>query len=265
MPQPVATFLSLSLSLKTALAECLDNPTPKTVHWLRATIRRIQATIDLLIDTADLPTLPKRSKRFSESLRRVRRATGKVRDLDAHGELLTDYKATMGADDLTKHLEATRNIKVQQLQNRIRKDQQDIYRNLDKLETTLASANSLNLSGGILIHLATSSLVPALRGLDPNDDDDLHSIRKACKTARYIAEIGAESSKAASGLAKRLQKYQKIIGAWHDHLVLCDESRESLPNDSPLTAKLHAKTGSLRRHAESKAVGIMTIKRSVSV
>jgi len=265
MPHPVATFLRLSLALKTAMAECLAQPTPKTVHRLRATIRRIKATLDLLVDTADLPTLPKRSKQFRRSLRQVRRAAGAVRDLDAHSELLADYKTTAGAEDLTKHLEAARSGKVQQLQHSIRKEQVDIYRNLEKLETTLASATSLNLSGGILVHLATSSLAPALRGLDPNDDDDLHSVRKACKTARYIAEIGAESSKAASELTKRLQKLQRIIGVWHDHLVLCGESQESLPNDSPLTETLHAKTRTLRREAELKAVRVTTRKASTPI
>lgn len=262
MPQPVTAFLRHSQALKTAMAQCLDDPTAKAVHWLRSSTRRLEATLLLLVATADLPTLPKRSKKFSQSLRRVRRAASKVRDLDAHNELLTDYKATTGTEDLTKHLEARRSAKVQKLRQKIREDQHAIDSNLDKLEITLASASSLNLSGEILVHLATSSLVPTLRGLNPNDDDDLHAIRKACKTARYIAEIGSESSKAAVGLEKRLHNLLKIIGAWHDHLVLRDEAQESLPSDSPLTETLRAKAASLRSLAESTATRLLTTNAS---
>jgi CHAD domain-containing protein len=265
MPQPVTTFLRHSLALKAAMAECLDKPTPKTVHGLRSTTRRIEATIELLVNTADLPTLPKRSKRFSRSLRRIRRTAGGVRDLDVHSELLATYKTIGDAEDMGKEINAAREDKVKKLQQQILKDEPDIHRALDKIEAVLALAADLNLSGGGLAHIAQAALAPALRGLDPTDDDDLHSIRKACKTARYIAEIGSEASKVASGLAKRYNKIQQTIGDWHDYHMLLNEAHAALPNDSPLTEKLHAKTGSLRRQAESKAVGIMKIKRSGSV
>jgi CHAD domain-containing protein len=262
MPQPVTTFLRHSLALKAAMAECLDKPTPKAVHWFRACTRRIEATLQLLIDTADVPSLPKRSKRLRQSLRRIRRAASGVRDLDVHSELLATYKTIRHAGDMEKKLSAARENKVKKLQQHILKDQRDIHRALDRIETILAPAADLNLSGGSLVHAAQTSLAPALRGLDPKDDEDLHTIRKACKTARYIAEIGSETSKAASSLAKRLRNIQQTTGAWHDCLTLLNEAQNALPNDSPLTQKLHAKAGSLRRQAESKAGHLLAIKVS---
>lgn len=262
MPQPVATFYRHSLSLKTAMAECLANPTPKSVHWLRATIRRIEATLDLLIDTADLPTLPKQSKQFRRSLRKIRRAAGAVRDLDVHCELLATYKTIKDATVLEKDLSTIRNRKEKKLQQRIQADARDILAMLDKLDPILAPAAELDLSGGSLAQAAKTSLSPALRGLDPRDDDDLHSIRKAGKSARYIAEIGSKVSKEAATLATRLIDLQKTIGAWHDHLLLLNQAETALPTDSPLTEKLHAKTATLRRQAESKAVRVATRKTS---
>ncbi len=253
MPQPVATFLRHSLALRAAMAECLDKPTPKAIHWLRSSTRRVEATLELLVNTADLPALPKRSKRLSRSLRRIRRTAGSVRDLDVHRELLAIYQTLSDADEMEKKLGAARESKVKKLQHLIRRDKHDIRRNLDKLGPILATAADLNLSGGSLAHIAQTSLAPALRGLDPKDDDDLHSIRKACKTARYIAEIGGETSKAASSLAKRLIGVQQTTGAWHDYHTLLNEAQTALPNGSPLTEKLHAKTRSLRHQAESKA------------
>jgi CHAD domain-containing protein len=264
MPQPVATFLRHSLSLKTAMAECLNKPTPKIVHRLRATIRRIEATLDLLIDTADLPTLPRQSKQLRRSLRQVRRAAGTVRDLDVHCELLATYKTISDASALEKDLVAVRRRKEKKLQQNIKRDTRDIFKMLDKLEPTLAPAAELDLSGGSLAHAARTLLAPALIGLDPSDDEDLHSIRKAGKSARYIAEIGNKVSKEAATLAKRLIDLQQTIGAWHDHLLLLNEAETALPTDSPLTEKLHAKATTLRMQAALKAVRVTARKASPS-
>ncbi len=237
MPQPVAAFLRHSLALKAAMAECLDKPTPKAIQWLRSSTRRLEATLELLVNAADLPALPKRSKRLSRSLRGIRRTAGSVRDLDVHRELLAIYKTLSDADEMEKELSATRKSQVKKLQQLLRRDGHEIRRNLDKLEPILATAADLDLSGGSLAHVAQTTLAPALRGLDPKDDEDLHSIRKACKTARYIAEIGGETSKAASSLAKRLHNVQQTAGAWHDYLLLLNQAHASLPNGSPLTEK----------------------------
>lgn len=255
MPQPVTTFLRHSLLLKAALAECLDDPKPKPVHQLRSSSRRIEATLQLLITTADLPSVPKKAKALRQSLSKIRRASGKVRDIDAHRDLLATYKTITDAARMEKAFNATRKTKAQKLQRRIFEDQQDLLRALEKLETTLAPVVDLNLSGGDLAHAARSWLTASLLGLhlDPEDNNDLHSIRKACKTARYIAEIGSQTSKAASKLAARLEDIQQTTGAWRDSLLLLDEAHTILRNNSPLIEKIQRKAQRLRIHAVSKA------------
>ena len=255
MPQPVTTFLRHSLLLKAAMVECLHEPKPKPVHQLRSSTRRIEATLELLINTADLPSVPKKAKALRQSLGKIRRASGKVRDIDAHRDLLATYKTIADAAHMEKAFNAARKTKAQKLQRRILEDQQDVLHALEKLEKTLAPVVDLNLSGGDLAHAARSWLTTALRGLhlDLADNDDLHSIRKACKTARYIAEIGSQSSKAASKLAARLEDIQQTTGAWHDSLLLLDEAHTILRNDSPLIEKIQRKAQQLRLHAESKA------------
>jgi CHAD domain-containing protein len=253
MPQPVITFLRHSLMLKTKMAECLNEPKPKAVHQLRSSARRIEATLELLIATADLPSVPKRSKELRRSLRKLRRASGKVRDIDVHRSLLAAYKTIADAALMDKFLNAARKTKVRKLQRRIVEDQEDILRALDELETTIASVADVNLSGGNLVQAAQSWLATAVRGLNLEHDDDLHSIRKACKTARYIAEIGSQTSKAAAKLAARLEDVQQTTGAWHDCLLLLDEANAVVRNDSPLIEKIQTKTRRLRLQAESKA------------
>jgi CHAD domain-containing protein len=253
MPQPVTIFLRRSLTLKAALTECLDEPRPKAVHQLRSSIRRIEAIFELLISIADLPSIPKRSRELRRSLRKLRRAASKVRDIDVHRDLLTSYKTIADAVQMDKSLNAARKRKAQKLQRRIAKDQQDILRALDRLETTLATAVDLDVSGGNLARAARSSLANAVRGLNLEHDGDLHSIRKACKTARYIAEIGSPVSKAASKLAARFDDVQQTTGSWHDCLLLLDKAHTILPNDSPFIEKIQTKARRLRLQAESKA------------
>jgi CHAD domain-containing protein len=257
MPQPVITFLHYSLILKAAMADCLDDPKPEAVHRLRSSNRRLEAVLEVLTPSVDLPTLPKRSRAFKRSVRGIRRIAGDVRDLDVHVELLDTYQAISGTTELETELKALRKRKVKKLQRQILADEDVIRHSLDRLEVTFAGLKDLNLSGGRLTHVARSWLAPAVRGLDPHEDDDLHLIRKACKTARYIAEIGSEASKAAAKFAKRMEDVQQTTGTWHDCLLLLNQAHVSLPGESPVIKKLYAKAGLLRRQAEFKAANLL--------
>jgi CHAD domain-containing protein len=257
MPQPVITFLRHSLDLKTALAGCVDDPTPKSVHRLRSSTRRLEAVLEVLAGAADLPNLAKRSKQFRRSLGDIRRSAGAVRDLDVHVELLKHLGITDGMAKLEKELKASRKKKVKKLQRQIGTGQDEIHKALDKVETDFAGQADLNLSGAKLIDVAGKWMAPKVRGLDPGRDEDLHSIRKVCKTARYMAEIGSASSKAAAKFAKRMEDVQQTTGAWHDYLLLLNHANAKLPPTSPITVKLYAKAGALRRQAESKAARLL--------
>jgi CHAD domain-containing protein len=240
------------------MANCLEDPKPAAVHKLRSATRRLEAVLEVLTSSADLPALPKRSKAFKRSIREIRRAAGDVRDLDVHRKLLSTYQAVRGATELETELEALRKKKVKKLQSQILADQDEIHLALDKLEVTFAELTDLNLSGKRLIHTARSWLAPEVRGLDPHEDEDLHSLRKACKTARYIAEIGGEVSKTAAKFAKRLEDVQESTGAWHDSLLLLNRANDRLPAKSPFTERIYAKTGLLRRRAELKATHLLS-------
>jgi CHAD domain-containing protein len=263
MPQPIVAFLRHSLMLKAAMAECVDAPEPKTVHRLRSTTRRMDAILELLAASTDLPNGRQKEKPFRKCLRKIRRAAGEVRDTDVHLEMLGAYKSFDDAADLKKNLNAARKKLADKLQRRILKDEHDLRRALDNLETNLAPLVDLNLSGGGLAHSAQNWLTTAVDGLDPQQDAGLHSMRKACKTARYIAEIGSETSKKAAKLAERLNDVQQTTGAWHDCLLLLNKAHASLPNDSPLIEKVHAKVLRLRHRAESKATHLYSLAKLV--
>jgi len=253
MPQPVAVFLSQSQMLKTAIADCLDKPKPNPVHRLRSTTRRLEATLELLAASAGIPRLQQKSRPLIKSLRRIRRAAGKVRDRDVHRELLGVYKTSHDAARLDKDLAAVRKKSALRLQKRLLKEQSEIQRGYDDLESLLQPVLDLNVSGGALADVARSRFAAAARDLDPRHDDELHSIRKACKTARYLAEIGSDTSKVAATLSARLERLQQTTGAWHDHLLLLNEAQASLPEDSLLIRQIRAEAERLCRRAESMA------------
>ena len=97
--------------------------------------------------------------------------------------------------------------------------------------------------------MALSWLLQAIRGLDPQKDDPLHSVRKACKTARYLAEIGAPNSKTAAGMASRFERVQHTLGAWHDSLLLEEEALANLGEHAQIVEQIQADTLRLRRRA----------------
>ncbi|WP_353069771.1 CHAD domain-containing protein [Tunturibacter empetritectus] len=257
MPQPVIIFLRYSLILKAAMADCLEDPKPEVVHRLRSSNRRLEAVLELLTASADLPALPKRSRAFKRSVQKTRRIAGDVRDLDVQLELLRAYQTSDGATKLEKELAVSRKKKVKKLLQQISADEDKIRHALDRLEMIFAGIADFKLSGGRLFHVARSWLTPAVQGLDPHEDDDLHSIRKACKTARYIAEIGGEESRTAMKFAKHMENIQQTTGAWHDYLLLLDQAQTRLPDGSRVIKKLYAKAALLRRQAEAKAAHLL--------
>jgi len=92
-----------------------------------------------------------------------------------------------------------------------------------------------------------------VRGLDPEHDQDLHTLRKASKTARYLAETGVDASKAAAALAARYEAAQKSLGEWHDHFLLLHEAHANLPADSETIEQIQQDTERLHHRADADA------------
>ena len=252
MPQPVTAFLRQSLALKAAMVDCLESPSMKPVHRLRSSTRRLESTLELLDLSTDVK-VRRRSKPLRKALREIRRGAGAVRDLDVHRDLLKHYRKNNDTDKLDHDLVSAREKAARQLTVALRKDQKQLNQELNELETILKPVLDFNLSGTELIRLTRRWFASTTGHLDPQQDDQLHSIRKAGKTARYIAETGADASKAVARLATRFERAQNTLGAWHDCLLLLDEAQKSLPEQSPTTEQLEEKAFQLRQKATGVA------------
>jgi CHAD domain-containing protein len=253
MPQPVTVFLRQSLMLKAAIADCLKKTSPKRVHHLRSTTRRIEATLQLLVLSSGISRIQKESKPLERSLRKVRRAAGTVRDADVHSDLLEAYNRTPDAKRLRDDLAAERKKAERKLIKCLEQEQKKIELKLADLEAILAPAVDLDLSGAKLITVTQNWFAENVRGLDPQHDQDLHSLRKVSKTARYLAETGVDASKAAANLAARFEAAQKTLGEWHDHFLLLHEAHTRLPTNSETIQQIQEDTERLHQQADTKA------------
>jgi CHAD domain-containing protein len=253
MPQPVTVFLRQALMLKAAMADCLKKPSPKNVHHLRSTTRRIEATLELLTLSADIPRIDKQAKPLQRSVRKVRRAAGMVRDADVQSDLLDAYNRTPDSKRLHEDLAAVRKKAERKLIKRLEQEQKKIELRLNNLEAILSPALDLNLSGAKLITVTQSWFAENVRGLDPQHDQDLHTLRKTSKTARYLAETGVDDSKAAATLAARYEAAQKSLGEWHDHFLLLHEAHTHLPPDSETIEQIQEDTERLHHRADAAA------------
>jgi CHAD domain-containing protein len=260
MPQPVTVFLRQSLTLNAAIAACLEKPSVRSVHRLRSSTRRIEATLELLTISTNL-RLRSKSKSLRKILRTLRRAAGAVRDLDVHHELLKPYKNNNDTAKLEQNLISAREKSARKLRTALRKSQKQLHKELTQLETHLKPALDLNLNATTLLNLTRTWFAKAIANLDPRQDDELHSIRKAGKTARYIAESGAAASKSVAALATRFEAAQETLGAWHDCLLLLDEAKSTLPEQSPTTVQLQEKALQLRRQANEVATRLLVAFR----
>ena len=242
------------------MAACVEKPLPKPVHKLRSSTRRLEATLELLALSTDL-AIRRKSKPLRRSLRKVRRAAGKVRDLDVHRKLLMACRRSNDTARLDNELVSAREKAATELCDELTKSQKKINESLDDLEAVLKPVLDLELSGKDLIHLTRGWFAKKASQLDPKQDEELHSIRKAGKTARYIAETGAGTSKAAAALASRFECAQETLGAWHDYLLLLNEARASLPEQSPTIDQIQQSAIRLREQANSVAKHLLVTIR----
>ncbi|MEI9981094.1 MAG: CHAD domain-containing protein [Edaphobacter sp.] len=252
MPQPVIAFLQQSQALKAAIADCLKKTSPKPVHRLRSSTRRIEATLELLAAVSTSVPVDHEAEPLRKALRKLRRVAGAVRDLDVHRELLKTCKKSADTVLLDRNLSNARESAARKLADVLEENQKKVHQSLNALEAVLKPVLDLDLSGKELIHLTRSWFAKSACNLDPEQDDQLHSIRKAGKTARYIAETGAGASKAVATLAARFEHAQETLGAWHDYLVLLDEAQASLSKQSPTTEQILQRATGL--HLKAKAV-----------
>jgi CHAD domain-containing protein len=204
----------LSQGLSRTIARLGEEVSPKSVHRLRSTIRRI----DSLVAFAG-PDLGRKQRRALDDLAALRKRAGKVRDLDmqmdllgtiANGSTVSDRRALAG------FLERKRARQARRLRAHI--DSLRETRFLGHLERIGEKVGSLSGTASAPMEEARRQLSQlaveygSRMAIEPRL---LHQVRIRLKMMRYLAEAGAGSAEQRRML-RSLKAAQDALGAWHD-------------------------------------------------
>jgi CHAD domain-containing protein len=258
----------LTATLRGNLEKCAAAPDVDPVHDVRTGTRRVQAMVEAILRERSDTALHDAAVKWLQMLKRVRRAAAPVRDLDVHRKLLhklVKYGSkeegagiTAPGGDVTgpspslieapaaelptnpvehqaEHLDAWLHHARQHHATALRKKAEKF---LPKFDAEAAAFEAALAQGRRTRHRPRSAAVVALESfarlvheMQQLDAGNLHDFRKGAKKARYIAESAAEDAHAIA-IGKALKKLQDDIGDWHDWLVLADEARTALGDDS---------------------------------
>jgi CHAD domain-containing protein len=256
---PLDTLRDTTTSLEAAILLCLAKPGKTAVHRLRTCIRRVEAQLQLLSILTGLPPHQHQASKALRPLKKLRRAAGKVRDIDVQRDLLCtdrgsrktprrlDPEIRKQSRELRRELKLKREKHADQLLQLLQKHQSDLPLLFEKLLDALAPAQSLTLPEAELTSLTRTWFEngahrPSAELSVPPNIQQLHAIRKRAKTARYIAESAPDSAKAAHLLAERFEKLQQAGGEWHDSLLLAEIAAHKLGASTKLAQSLDRKT-----------------------
>lgn len=292
---PVQVLREHLSGLEAAITVCLADPDHKPVHKLRTETRRVEALLALLALIPDLPDHQKEAEATQRALTKLRRAAGKVRDLDVHRKMLESFadeedelgarpaeakgkahnanegngasaKPAKGkaakaksagtdaggastaqdaallsasAKELRDHLSQSRQKAAQELVALLRKRQVKTAKAAQELLQVLCAAEEVPLPGAELLKDAEGLLSrDGLLGKTPISDlgeDELHTIRKSAKRARYLAESLPEDE-ALTAAAGRFEAMQDAGGQWHDALEIARAARRFFGKGNELVA-----------------------------
>lgn len=246
----------LEKDLASAISKLHDDVTPKSVHRLRTTIRRIESFVSY-----SHPALDKKTERSLEKLSELRKRAGKVRDFDVQLDLLQELANGSTAKDresLAALLKKKRERQSKRLSTEVEKlNGSKLFTRLDKLaapaETPAIDSHPplppLDEAKAQLAKIANE--IPSQQNLKPGR---LHKARIELKKIRYTAELAEKSPEQEKFLAE-LKSVQDSIGEWHDweELVHAAEKNFSDRSNCALVCEIRALYGA-RYSAATSAI-----------
>jgi CHAD domain-containing protein len=233
----------LSDGLSSAVAKLGDQASPKSVHRLRTTIRRIESLI-----AYTHPDLGKKQQKALEDLGALRKRAGKVRDLDVQMSLLGAMANGSTAGDrrvLTDLLKGKRERQAARLSSAARKLQASkFFVHLDRIGQEAGAAASGRDASATPMEQARqqlSNLAAEFISQQPIRPRLLHEVRIRMKMIRYLAELGEETAEQQRLLAK-MKSVQDALGDWHDWEEVAKTTEKQFGDraNCPLLAEVRA-------------------------
>lgn len=217
MPILEQQIKGLAQDLSDVVSKLLEDATPKSVHRLRTTIRRIES----LISYAH-PDLGRKQERSLERLEELRKRAGKVRDIDVQTTLLDQIGNGSTAKDrktLISLLEKKRERQVKRLDSALTRFAGDkLFSRLERVAERVGSGPAVAnrpLAPLEEARLQLSRLATAFSSYSSLKPNRLHEARIQLKKIRYLAEL-ADDSEERKAFLEQLKGVQDAVGEWHD-------------------------------------------------
>ena len=191
-----------------------SNPPPKDVHSLRTETRRLEATAAALVLERK-----KEPRRLIKLITRVRKAAGKVRDMDVligHVLTLSEHQGSEAAVRLVEHLARMRVKAARKLRGIVSARQKEARRRLKQC-AKLIRKKLQDDAGAVSGDAAPQILITELRHWPDLNADNLHIFRIRIKELRYMLQL---SPQADGRLVDSLSEVKDLIGQWHDWVEL---------------------------------------------
>jgi CHAD domain-containing protein len=203
---------------------------PDSLHDMRVAVRRMRALLRAGKELVETDTAA-----LGERLKELGRVLGEVRDLDVLIDHLESEAAELGEEDAARARPLLAVLRKERSRNRrrmlalLRSDEylallDDTARTIEELEPSDSDA-----SLGDLADKAFKKARKAVRGLpDEPGDEELHSVRKKGKRARYAAELAGRKA-----FVKRAKELQDVLGEHQDAIVAAERLRELAAEAEP--------------------------------
>lgn len=200
--------------LRKQLSHFPSNPRPEEVHSLRTHTRKLEATVAAMVIDREKP-----SRRLVKAIKPVRRAAGKVRDMDVLiGDAMTlpDHQASEAIIRLVEHLAKMRVKNARKLSDVLRVQREDARRLL-KQSSRLIRKKLKDDSAALDGEAAPQILITELSHWPALDAKNLHLFRIRIKELRYMLQLNQQTD---DKLVEALGEAKDSIGEWHDWVEL---------------------------------------------
>ena len=274
LARPVDVFHERVEALDAAMVIARASPKKGPVHSLRTAARCVEAQLSLLEMLPGLPPHKEEADEVRKRLKKVRRATGVVRDLDVQRDLIQRdvlTKTRWGKDSrdkslrsdalrLRRHLKRRREQMSMKMVKVLCKEEGKLALALLSLEDALETARNRILPVQQLaarierwFHLNTARshqfgsthtqtkegnvLASPMQVSEKLDRETLHELRKRAKLCRYMVESLPLGYRSSRQIAIRFRDIHEAGGNWHDWLLLEEVASERKGKQADLTKR----------------------------
>ena len=245
--------------LRKSLKRLPDDPPPEEVHKLRTRARHIEA-----IAAAFTEPHEKKARRLLKSIKPLRKAAGRVRDMDVltgNARGLTENSHRDSLIHLVERFGITRQKSARKLLDTVgqqRKTARHVLKQYAKLvkaalaEDNAGSSNAAKAHAELHVQAVTKDLITELRRWPALSARNIHRFRLKVKELRSTLLLLPDFD---SALANALGNVKDQIGDWHDWQQLAEMAREILasPEDRPLLTQIDTIGKQKLRHALDSA------------